>query len=66
MESGELFILSDMYNDKMYVLVSKEDIENIYENIYCNYLLILFILSCLSTMICCYKKKDNYHLIDNK
>jgi len=60
--------LSTIYlkNIENYIVISEEMYKSIIKGIECNYLLILFSMSCLMGIICSLKKpKNEYMLIQN-
>jgi hypothetical protein len=61
-------ILNTIYleNIENYVIINEQMYKAIISNIQCNYLLILFTMSCLTGLLCSIKKpKNDYVLIQN-
>jgi len=49
-----------------YILIDEESYFWILSNIKCNYLMIIFTMTCVCTLVCSYKKpKNDYVLVQN-
>lgn len=46
-----------------YIVIDEESYRWILTNINCNYLMILFIMSCVCTLVCCYKTPKNDYVL---
>ena len=50
-----------------YIVMDEESYRWILANINCNYLMILFTMSCVCALVCCYKKpKNDYILVQDE
>lgn len=68
MESSEFFILNDPDNYKIsesFVLVSNDIYNDIISQININYLLIIFTMGCVGSLIMCNRQDKEYVMVTN-
>ena len=54
---------SDLDDIQTIVLIDKEKYDYLLDNIYMNYLLIIFTMSCVCGLLCSYKKREKDYTI---
>ena len=55
-----LFNVDDIYT---YVVIDEQTYRWILKNIDYNYLLIIFTMSCIFSLVCCYKKPQHHYML---